>query len=135
MKKALAIILTLSFCLSSIALLASCGESAYDIAVKHGFEGTEQEWYESLKGEKGDKGDTGAAGEKGDTGAQGAKGDKGEQGAKGDTGAQGIQGAKGVQGEKGEAGYTPVRGVDYWTSDDIAKIKSYVDESILGGAW
>jgi len=29
-------------------------QSAYDIAVKNGFEGTEQEWLESLKGEKGD---------------------------------------------------------------------------------
>lgn len=30
---------------------------------------------------------------------------------------------------------TPVRGTDYWTDDDIATIKSYVDEAILGGAW
>jgi len=32
-------------------------------------------------------------------------------------------------------GYTPVRGQDYWTEDDIAEIKTYVDETILGGAW
>ncbi|MBE7032001.1 MAG: hypothetical protein E7401_03455 [Ruminococcaceae bacterium] len=32
-------------------------------------------------------------------------------------------------------GYTPVRGVDYWTDEDKAEIKSYVDEAILGGAW
>ena len=32
-------------------------------------------------------------------------------------------------------GYNPVRGTDYWTPDDIAEIKSYVDEAILGGAW
>ena len=30
---------------------------------------------------------------------------------------------------------TPKRGEDYWTDEDIAEIKSYVDESILGGAW
>lgn len=30
---------------------------------------------------------------------------------------------------------TPVRGTDYWTESDIAEIKSYVDEAILGGAW
>lgn len=30
---------------------------------------------------------------------------------------------------------TPQKGVDYWTPDDIAEIKSYVDEAILGGAW
>ena len=33
--------------------------SAYAIAVKNGFEGTEEEWLASLKGEKGDKGDVG----------------------------------------------------------------------------
>ena len=30
---------------------------------------------------------------------------------------------------------TPKKGVDYWTNEDIAEIKSYVDEAILGGAW
>ena len=33
--------------------------SAYGIAVKHNFVGTEEEWLESLKGAKGDKGDPG----------------------------------------------------------------------------
>jgi hypothetical protein len=38
--------------------------------------------------------------------------------------------------ESGEFdGKTPARGTDYWTSADIAEIKSYVDEAILGGAW
>jgi hypothetical protein len=32
-------------------------------------------------------------------------------------------------------GYSPVRGTDYWTEEDKAEIKSYVDEAILGGAW
>lgn len=35
----------------------------------------------------------------------------------------------------GQDGNTPVRGTDYWTDADIAEIKSYVDEAILGGAW
>lgn len=35
----------------------------------------------------------------------------------------------------GKDGYTPVRGVDYWSPTDIAEIKAYVDEAILGGAW
>ena len=30
------------------------GYSAYEIALIHGFEGTEEEWLASLKGEKGD---------------------------------------------------------------------------------
>ncbi len=34
------------------------GESAYNIAVKNGFVGTEAEWIESLKGEKGEIGKT-----------------------------------------------------------------------------
>ena len=54
------------------------GESAYEIAVCNGFEGTEEEWLESLKG------------------------------------------------------YTPVRGTDYWTEDDMAEIKAYIEEVILG---
>ncbi len=42
---------------------------------------------------------------------------------------------KGVDGKNGADGYTPVRGTDYWTSDDVAQIKAYVDDAILGGAW
>ena len=43
-------------------------KSAYEIAVKNGFNGSEQEWLESLKG---------------DQGIQGEKGDKGEAGKDG----------------------------------------------------
>ena len=57
----------------------------------------------------------------------GAKGDKGDKGDKGETGEQGIQG---IQGEKGADGYTPQRGVDYWTSDDISTIESYIDSKL-----
>lgn len=42
------------------------GLSAYQVAVQHGFEGTEAEWLISLKGEKGDPGEKG---EKGDPGS------------------------------------------------------------------
>lgn len=34
---------------------------------------------------------------------------------------------------KGEPGYTPVKGTDYWTAEDIAEIQSYIDNQI-GGA-
>lgn len=37
------------------------GPSAYEIAVADGFEGTEQEWLDSLVGPKGDKGDPGSS--------------------------------------------------------------------------
>ena len=30
---------------------------------------------------------------------------------------------------------TPKKGIDYWTEADIAEIKSYVEEAILGGEW
>ena len=74
------------------------GKSAYQIAVEHGFSGTETEWLASLKGPIGV---TGPQGDKGDTGAQGPKGDKGD---KGDIGPQGIQGIKGDKGDIGPAG-------------------------------
>ena len=32
-----------------------------------------------------------------------------------------------IKGSRGEDGYTPVRGTDYWTPDDIATIQSYID--------
>lgn len=49
--------------------------SAYAIAQKHGYTGTEAEWLASLKGDKGDPGADGAPGAKGD------KGDKGDPGS------------------------------------------------------
>ena len=64
-----------------------------------------------------------------------SRGEKGAAGAQGAQGIQGIQGEKGEKGEKGADGYTPVRGTDYWTAADIAEIKSYVDDVILGGEW
>lgn len=82
------------------------GKSAYEIAVDNGFVGTEQEWLASLKGVKGDKGDTG------------------------NTGKTGLQGEKGDPGVKGADGKTPVRGVDYWTSEDISTINAYIDSKI-----
>lgn len=38
---------------------------------------------------------------------------------------------KGVQGERGEDGYTPVRGTDYWTEEDIATIQQYIDNQLV----
>lgn len=47
------------------------GASAYEIAVEHGYEGTEEDWLASLKGENGEPGKDG---EDGETGAQGPAG-------------------------------------------------------------
>lgn len=88
------------------------GKSAYQIAVDNGFKGSEEEWLASLKGPKGDTGETGP---KGEQGIQGPKGDTGDVGPKGDSGADGK---------------TPVRGTDYWTEEDIDEIHSYIDAKI-----
>ena len=47
------------------------GKSAYQIAVDHGFVGTEEEWLESLKGQTGVTGATGATGAQGPQGVSG----------------------------------------------------------------
>ena len=86
-------------------------------------------------------------GEKGDTGAAftydmftpeqlaGLKGEKGEKGDAGERGPKGENGAPGPTGADGTNGYTPVRGTDYWTAEDIAAIQGYVEDAILGGEW
>ena len=51
------------------------------------------------------------------------------------SGKEGIQGPQGPQGIQGIQGPAPVRGVDYWTQDDIATIREYVNLSILEGRW
>ena len=62
------------------------GASAYEIAVANGYVGTEEQWLESLKGEKGDKGDPftwddlTAEQKRELTGPKGDKGDKGDKG-------------------------------------------------------
>ena len=68
------------------------------------------------------EGQDGAKGDKGDTGAQGVQGERGLQGEKGDKGDTGAQGEQGISGTDGADGYTPVRGVDYWTSADKSEI-------------
>ena len=92
------------------------GLSAYQVAVQHGFKGTEDEWLISLKGEKGetgpkgDKGDTGEKGATGERGPQGLQGERGLQGVQGEKGEQGIQGPVGPKGEQGEQGIQGIQG-------------------------
>jgi len=68
---------------------------------------TEQDMKDILDvaGEKGPKGDTGAAGPKGDPGVAGPKGDPGAKGAKGDPGATGPKGDPGADGFGTEVQY------------------------------
>ena len=120
------------------------GYSAYEVAVNNGYVGTEAEWLASLhgrdgrdgvdgtvafdeltpeqraslKGEKGDRGETGPQGERGEVGPQGPIGEtgpigpQGPKGEKGDTGAQGPQGEIGPKGDKGDTGERGPKGED-----------------------
>lgn len=99
------------------------GASAYEIAVANGYVGTEEQWLESLKGEKGDKGDPFTWN---DLTAEQKKELIGPKGDKGDTGAQGPRGETGPQGPPGADGYTPVKGIDYFTKSDKTELVNAV---------
>lgn len=43
-----------------------------------------------------------------------------------------IKGKDGEDGQDGDDGYTPERGTDYWTEEDVERIKEYVDEETSG---
>lgn len=103
------------------------GKSAYEIAVEHGFEGTEEEWLESLKGEPGQDGADG------EQGPQGPKGDPGEDGKSAyeiavDHGFEGteaewlesLKGEQGPQGEPGKDGF----GTEAQYNDIIARLEA-----------
>lgn len=48
---------------TTLPLLENLGKSAYAIAVAHGFQGTEQDWLNSLRGSQGPQGNPGPIGE------------------------------------------------------------------------
>ena len=67
MKKLRYVLIACLIALASLSLTACTfnlvgGPSAYDVAVKNGFQGTEEEWLQSLKGETGPAGEQGEAG-------------------------------------------------------------------------
>lgn len=114
------------------------GKSAYEIAVEHGYVGTEQDWLLSLRGPAGPQGPIGPQGEPGAVsfedlteeqaaslvGPQGPQGPQGEQGPKGEKGDKGADGTmsfedltdeqraslKGDKGDKGDKGYKGDKG-------------------------
>ena len=69
------------------------GKSAYEIAVEHGFVGTEAEWLESLKGVNGKDG------------CDGRNGVDGLPGKDGKNGADGLPGHDGIDGTDGKSAY------------------------------
>ena len=84
----LALVLTLPMAACG-ALAGEDGLSAYEIAQKHGFTGSEEEWLESLKGADGQDGEDGK---------------DGKDGVDGQDGKDGIDGVDGVDGEDGKDG-------------------------------
>lgn len=100
------------------------GKSAYQIAVDNGFEGTEKEWLDSLKGDPFTYEDftseqlealTGPAGKDGYTPQKGVDYFDGQDGK---DGTDGYTPVKGVDYFDGKDGYTPVKGVDYFDGTD-----------------
>lgn len=77
------------------------GASAYELALQAGFEGTLEEWLDSLVGPPGEPGP------------------QGEQGVPGETGPRGPQGPK------------PEKGTDYFTEEDVEEIAKAAAESYL----
>ena len=123
------------------------GKSAYEIAVEHGFVGTETEWLESLKGVDGKEGVNGKDGCDGRNGADGLPGKDGKDGADGLLGRDGINGTDGksayiiavehgfsgtenewlqsLKGADGRDGITPDMS-DYATKADIAELQEQI---------
>ena len=52
------------------------------------------------------------------------------EGVNGVDGKDGTNGVDGTNGQDGTDGYTPVRGTDYWTEQDIQTIKDYIDTEL-----
>ena len=131
--KSLLLVAVCSLCLFA---LASCkgqdGKSAYEIAVENGFEGTVEEWLDSLVGAKGDKGDTGAAGQDGKDGKDGQDGKDGVDGTDGKDGADGEKGDKGDQGDTGWTGSNGKPGQDGEDGVGVKDIKVAYEFSDMG---
>ena len=121
MKKLVKAVAVLGLAAAMALPLAACGEagkSAYDIAVEHGFVGTEEEWLESLRGPQGEKGEQGEQGEAGTPGTtpsitinedgywviNGEVTDVKAEGEDGKDGQDGQDGASGPMGPTGPAG-------------------------------
>ena len=138
--------------LQKISEKGNDGKSAYEIAVEHGFVGTETEWLESLKGVDGKDGVNGKDGCDGRNGVDGLPGKDGKSGADGLPGRDGIDGTDGksayiiavehgfsgtenewlqsLKGADGRDGITPDMS-DYATKADIAELQKQI-ENISG---
>lgn len=120
------------------------GRSAYEIAVEHGFVGTEAEWLKSLKGVDGKDGVNGKDGCDGRNGVDGLPGKDGKNGEDGLLGRDGIDGKsayiiaiehgfsgtetewlQSLKGADGKDGITPDMS-NYATKADIAELQEQI---------
>ncbi len=111
------------------------GKSAFEIAVEHGFVGTETEWLESLKGVDGKNGIDGLPGKDGKNGADGLPGRDGINGSDGKSAyiiavEHGFSGTEtewlqSLKGADGKNGITPDMS-DYATKADIADLQEQI---------
>lgn len=111
------------------------GKSAYEIAIEHGFVGTEAEWLESLKGVDGKNGVDGLPGKDGKSGADGLPGRDGINGTDGKSAyiiavEHGFTGTENewlqsLKGADGKDGITPDMS-DYATKADIAELQEQI---------
>lgn len=127
--------------LQKISEKSKDGKSAFEIAVEHGFVGTETEWLESLRGTDGKDG---LPGKDGADGLPGRDGTNGKNGVDGKNGTDGIRGSDGksayiiavehgfsgtenewLQSLKGKDGITPDMS-DYATKADIAELQEQI---------
>ena len=106
---------------------------AYHLAVADGYEGTYEQWLETIRGKDGADGKTPYIGENGnwfigdiDTGVK-AQGDIGPKGAQGEIGQNGQQGEKGDKGESGKDGTSVLTGSGTPTSSLGQNGDSYID--------
>ena len=102
------------------------GLSAYEVAVKNGFAGSETEWLASLKGADGRDGRDGIDGRDGERGEKGDNGDPGEPGGSG-SGEPGPEGPQGPAGADGRDGVDGAKGDDGRSAYEVA-----VDEGFQG---
>ena len=111
------------------------GKSAYEIAVEHGFVGTEAEWLESLKGVDGKNGVDGLPGKDGKNGADGLSGRDGINGSDGKSAyiiavEHGFSGTENewlqsLKGADGKDGITPDMS-NYAAKADIAELQEQI---------
>ncbi|MFK8294813.1 hypothetical protein ACI760_01305 [Capnocytophaga canimorsus] len=116
--------------------------TAYQIAVENGFQGTVQQWLESLKGEKGENGAPGTNGVMGKSAYQiavdnGFVGDESAwlQSLKGERGEAGMQGPPGEVGPAGmgAAGADGLNGSQIYWVDNVSQLNNlYGSRPIVG---